>query len=129
MSTTPGNYGPSDPEAGSTVPPYDGRRETADVDSDDGQLHRDGANVGAATGPVETDGELTSPEPADTPRGAVASPGDEQPAGPTPDGDPGPAATGPSHYAGTTRGEDHSEDDHDQGGPEKAAGTGDGQQA
>lgn len=126
MSTTPGDGGPTDPGPGRAVPPYDGRRESADVDSDDSALHRDGANVGAATGPVETDDSMKSPEPADTERGAVASPADEQPAADTPNGDPGPAATGPAHYAGTTKGEDVSQDKHDQGGPEKAAGTGDG---
>jgi hypothetical protein len=121
MSTTPGNYGPTDFE-GKAVPPYEGRRETADVDSDQEQLHRDGANVGAATGPVETDDEMKAPEPADTPRGAVASPAEEQAAAGTPNGDPGPASTGPAHYAGTTRGEDVSEDKHDQGQGEKAGG-------
>jgi hypothetical protein len=121
MTTTPGNYGPDDPEAGSTVPPYDGRRETADVDGED-KLRRDGANTAGATGPVESD-EMKSAEPADTDRGAVASPSDEQPAEDTPDGDPGEASVGPAHYAGTRRGEDLSEDDHDQGEGEKAAGT------
>lgn len=126
MTTTPGDYGPTDPGAGRAVPPYEGRRETADVDTDDdGKMHRDDANVGGATGPVETDEEMKSPEPADTARGAVASPADEQPAQETEGADPGPAATGPAHYGGTTRGEDLSEDDHDQGGPEKAAETGD----
>jgi hypothetical protein len=121
MTTTPGNYGPDDPEAGSTVPPYDGRRETADVDGED-KLRRDGANTAGATGPVESD-EMKSAELADTDRGAVASPSDEQPAEDTPDGDPGEASVGPAHYAGTRRGEDLSEDDHDQGEGEKAAGT------
>lgn len=124
MTTSAGDAGPTEPEAGSVVPPYDGRRESADVDTDDSKLHRDDANVGAATGPVETDDSMKSPEPSDTPRGAVASPADEQPAGETPDGDPGPAPTGPSHYAGTSRGEDMSRDQHDHGDGEKASGTG-----
>ena len=120
MSTTPGNYGPTDFE-GKAVPPYEGRRETADVDSDQEKLHRDGANVGAATGPVETDDRMKAPEPADTPRGAVASPADEQPAADTPSGDPGPASVGPAHPAGTTRGEDvgdRDEFEHDEDGGE-----------
>jgi hypothetical protein len=125
MTTTPGNYGPTDPESGSEVPPYDGRRESADVDSDDELLHRDGANVGAATGPVETDDSMKDPEPADTPRGAVASPAEEQPAADTVEEHPGPASTGPAHYAGTSRGEDVSDDKHDQGAGEKASGPGD----
>jgi hypothetical protein len=103
MSTTPGNYGPTDFED-KAVPPYEGRRESADVAGEE-ELRRDGANVGGATGPVESD-ERKAPEPADTPRGAVASPADEQPAADTPGSDPGPASTGPAHHPGTTRGED-----------------------
>jgi hypothetical protein len=124
MTMSPGDPGPTDFE-GKATPPYEGRRETADVDSEQEKLHRDGANVGAATGPVETDERKKAPEPADTPRGAVASPADEQPAGQMPSGDEGEASVGPAHHAGTTRGEDVSEDKHDQGGPEQAAATGD----
>jgi hypothetical protein len=109
MTSTPGDPGSTDFE-GKAVPPYEGRRETADVDGPE-NLHRDGANVGAATGPVEGSEEMKAPEPADTPRGAVASPADEQPAAETPGGDSGPASTGPAHYAGTTRGEDARERD------------------
>ena len=123
MTITPGDPGPTDVESGDrAVPPYEGRRETADVDGPD-KLRRDGANVGGATGPVESD-EHKAPDPESTPRGAVASPSDEQPA--TLGGEPGEASVGPAHYAGTTRGEEVSEDKHDQGGPETAAGTGDG---
>ena len=110
---SPGDPGPTDVE-GRAVPPYEGRRETADVDSEE-NMHRDGANVGAATGPVESD-RMKAPEPADTPRGAVASPADEQPAADHQGGDPGEASVGPAHHAGTTRGEDVSEDRHDEGG-------------
>jgi hypothetical protein len=115
MTTTPG---PTDFE-GKAVPPYEGHRETADVDGEE-KLRRDGANVGGATGPVESD-ERKAPEPADTPGGAVASPADEQPAAGTPDGDPGEASVGPAHYAGTTRGEDvgdRDEFEHDEDGGE-----------
>jgi hypothetical protein len=105
MTSTPGNPGSTDFE-GKAVPPYEGRRERAEVDSDQEKLHRDGANVGAATGPVETGEGMKAPEPADTPRGAVASPADEQPAADTPSGDSGPASVGPAHHPGTTRGED-----------------------
>jgi hypothetical protein len=120
MTDTPANPGSTDFE-GKEVPPYEGRRETADVDGPE-DMHRDGANVGAATGPVEGNERRKAPEPADTPRGSVASPADEQPAADVPSGDPGPASTGPAHYAGTTRGEDVSEDEHDQGEGEKAGG-------
>ncbi len=133
MTTSPGGSdpGPSDPESGgrTPVPPYDDRRESADIDTDDEKLHKDGANVSAATGPVETDEEMNHPDPADTARGATASPADEKPAADTPSGDPGPAATGPAHTAGTTRGEHVSDDKHDQGGPEQASGTGDGEES
>jgi hypothetical protein len=83
MGTTPGSSGPTDFE-GKAVPPYEGRRESADVEGEEKQ-HRNGADVGGATGPVESD-EPKAPDPADTPRGAVASPADERPAGDTPDG-------------------------------------------
>jgi len=109
------------------VPPYDGRRESADVDGDEDKLHRDGANVGGATGPVETGSDLKRQEPADTERGAVASPSDEQPAEDFGGSDPSEASVGPAHYAGTPRGEDMSDDAHDQGEGERAAGTGEGQ--
>jgi hypothetical protein len=102
MTTTP-DPGPTDVE-GRAVPPYEGRRESADVDGEE-KLRRDGANVGGATGPVESD-DRKAPEPSESPRGAVASPADERPAADTPSGDPGPASVGPAHHAGTTRGED-----------------------
>jgi hypothetical protein len=103
MTMSPGEPGPTDFE-GKVVPPYEGRRESADVAGEE-KLRRDGADVGGATGPVESD-ERKAPDPEDTPRGAVASPADEQPAEQTPGADPGEASVGPAHYAGTTRGED-----------------------
>ena len=112
MTMSPGAPGPTDFED-KAVPPYEGRQESADVDGEE-RLHRDGANVGAATGPVESE-ERKAPEPADTPRGAVASPADEQPAAESGGDDPGEASVGPAHHAGTTRGEDVSEDRHHQG--------------
>ncbi len=105
MTITPGDPGPTDPASGDRpIPPYEGRRESADVDGEE-ELRRDDANVGGATGPVESD-DQKAPEPADTDRGAVASPSDEQPAADTPSGEPGEAATGPAHTEGTGRGED-----------------------
>ena len=108
MTMSPGDPGPTDPAQGSAVPPYEGRRESADVDGEE-KLHRDGANVGGATGPVESE-EQKAPEPAGTPRGAVASPADEQPAAESGGPDPGEASVGPAHHPGTTRGEDVGED-------------------
>src|SRR4051794_36336238 len=84
------------------VPPYEGRRESADV-TGEGE-RRGGANVGGATGPVESD-ERTA-DPGGSSRGAGVSPADEQPAADAPSGDPGPASVGPAHRPGTTRGED-----------------------
>jgi hypothetical protein len=118
MTTTPGDAGPTDFE-GKVVPPYEGRRESADVEGEEA-LRRDGANVGGATGPVES-AERKAPEPADTPRGAVASPADEQPAAGSPGNAPGPASVGPAHHPGTTRGEDmggNSGDDFEDAGRE-----------
>ena len=88
--------------AGSTVPPYGGRRESADLDQD---AVREGARVGGATGPVEDD-DFAAPDPDDTPRGAVASPADEQPASEAPETDLDDDRVGPAHQAGTPRAED-----------------------
>lgn len=105
----PGQAGPpvssgGDQEAGGAVPPYDGRQTSAPVD--EGGTHREGANVGGATGPRTSDG-MTDADPDDTPGGRQWSPSDETPAGDgsgRPQEDPG---VGPDHYGGTTRGEDH----------------------
>jgi hypothetical protein len=103
MTMSPGEPGPTDFED-KTVPPYEGRRQTADIDGEE-NVHRDGADVGGATGPAESD-ERRAPEPSATPRGAVASPAAEQPAAETPDGESEEATVGPAHHAGTPRGED-----------------------
>jgi hypothetical protein len=49
------------------VPPYEGRRTSADVDTSGESAHRDGAAVGGATGPVVSD-ERSAPEPEHTER-------------------------------------------------------------
>lgn len=102
--------GPGDPggpegvdTAGKTVPPYEDRRESADV-GDKAESTNDGAKVGGATGPVEDD-EMKAAEPADTPRGATASPSDEQPANAMPESDRDDDAVGPAHEGGTGRAE------------------------
>jgi hypothetical protein len=106
MTTTPSS-GPTDPHSGDRpLPPYDDRRESADVDTDDEKLRRDGAYVGGATGPVETDASRKSEPKEDTARGAEASPSDEIPAADTPEDTPTDPGVGPAHYAGTQRGED-----------------------
>jgi len=103
VTPTPSN----DPEGvdteGRTTPPYEGRRESADVDGAE-EATKDGAKVGGATGPVEND-EPASPNPDDTPGGAVASPADEQPASEMPETDLDDDRTGPAHEDGTGRAE------------------------
>lgn len=102
--------GPGDPNGpedvdtrGKTLPPYEGRRESADVDGQE-ESTKGGAKVGGATGPVEDD-EMKAPEPADTPRGATASPSDEQPASDMPETDLDDDTVGPAHEPGTGRAE------------------------
>ena len=103
--STESHVGGSDPDtAGRAVPPYEGRRETADVDPSD-ESTKDGARVGGATGPVEDD-EQKAPDPSATERGAVASPADEQPADQMPESEESDPGVGPAHVAGTSRGED-----------------------
>lgn len=91
-----------DPE-GRTTPPYEGRRESADVGGAE-EATKGGVKVGGATGPVEND-ESASGDPDDTPRGAVASPADEQPASEMPETDRDDDRTGPAHEGGTGRAE------------------------
>lgn len=94
-----------DPDTeGKTVPPYEGRKESADVDSQE-QSTKDGAKVGGATSPTEDD-EMKAEEPEETERGATASPADEQPASESTTTDTDPDVTGPSHTEGTRRAED-----------------------
>lgn len=96
-----------DPDmTGKTVPPYEGRRESADVDPQETST-KDGAKVGGATGPVADD-EMKAPDPEETERGRVASPADEQPGEESPTTDTHIDMTGPSHQTGVTRGEDAS---------------------
>ena len=103
-------FDPNSPDGidteGNTVPPYDGRQETADVDGKE-KSTKDGAKVGGATGLVEDD-DMKAPEPADTPRGATGSPADEQPASEMPETDLDDDRVGPAHTSGTGRAEDKS---------------------
>jgi hypothetical protein len=101
-------FNPEEPDTGGrAMPPYDDRRTSADVD-DEQDLHKDGANVGAATGPVEND-EMKATPKEDTPRGAEASPADEQPASEMPETDLDKDMVGPDHYKGTGKGENKAE--------------------
>jgi hypothetical protein len=91
-------------ESGSAVPPYEGRRATADVGDED-EAYRDGAKVGGATHPVE-DSEFSAPDPQDTTGGPTGLPADEQPASETSETDLDDDRTGPAHEPGTPRAED-----------------------
>ncbi len=99
---------PHEPEGvdteGRTLPPYEGRRETTDVDGQENSS-RDDAKVGGATGPVEDD-EAKAADPESTPGGATGSPSEEQPAADMPETDLDPDRTGPAHEPGTGRAED-----------------------
>jgi hypothetical protein len=91
-------------EPGGPVPPYEGRRESADID--EGGTHRDGARVGGATGPRTTD--QPPDDPAATPGGRTGSPagGDDRTEVADYDPDPG---VGPAHQEGVRRAEDEPE--------------------
>lgn len=105
MSTPNPAPGGDDPDTeGKTVPPYDGRRETADVDGPE-KSTKDGARTAGATGPV-VDDQQTHPDPESTPGGATGSPADEQPASESGGDAEDEASVGPSHTKGTVRGED-----------------------
>ena len=94
-----------EPEHDQPTPPYEGRQEKADIGGSD-EVTEQGVGVGGARRPAESDGQSGEPDPEQTPRGAVASPADEQPAEESGGDDPGEAATGPAHQPGTRRGED-----------------------
>jgi hypothetical protein len=99
---------PNEPDgidtSGSTVPPYQGRRDSAGGD-DPGGAYRDGARVGGATGPVTGDAGPVE-DPAATPGGATGSPADEQPAEDVTATDRDDDRVGPAHQPGTPRAED-----------------------
>lgn len=91
-------------EPGGVVPPYEGRKESAEPDQEGGS-HREGVRVGGATGPVDDDRPKAA-DPSDTSGGRTASPAEEQPAEEMPDGasaEQGTDAT--AHVAGTPKGE------------------------
>jgi len=92
--------------AGKAVPPYEGRREAADVDPQEESV-KDGTKVGGATGPVADD-EMKASDPQQTERGSVASPAVEQPASESSSTGQDLGDTRPSHTTGVIRGEDQS---------------------
>ena len=90
---------------GRTVPPYEGRRKSADVAGKE-KSARHGAKTAGATGPVEDD-EMKAAEPEQTPEGATGSPADERPARRSRKSGHDDM-TGPDHMRGTRRAEDQS---------------------
>lgn len=104
MSTDSHVGGDAPDTEGAAVPPYEGRRESADVDPQE-ESTKDDARVGGATSLVE-DPEMKAPEPADTERGATGSPADEHPAEQMPESETSDPGVGPAHVPGTSRGED-----------------------
>lgn len=88
-------------EPSGPVPPYEGRRDSADID--EGGTHRDGARVGGATGPRTTDQPPDDPD--STPLGRTASPADGADETEVAGYDPDPGV-GPAHQGGVRRGED-----------------------
>lgn len=93
-------------DTGSAIPPYEGRKEAAEVTAANSQSSV-GADAGGARGPV-VDPDYKSSSPADTPGGSVKSPADEQPAAQAPESDLDDDRVGPSHVPGTGPGESKS---------------------
>ena len=78
MTMSPGSPGPTDFE-GKAVPPYEGRRETADVDGEE-EL-REGRRQRRWRDRPGRERREEGARARGHPRGAVASPSDERPAG------------------------------------------------
>lgn len=101
---------PGDITEGKTVPPYSGRRKSAEPKGKP-ESTKDGAKTGGATGPV-TDEDMKAPEPSHTRGGATGSPAAEKSASEQPQRESGRKTedhgTGPSHHRGTRRAEDQS---------------------
>ncbi len=90
-------------DAKPAVPPYEGRKEAADVGDD--STAAAGARTGGATRPT-TDPDYKSPPPGETAGGETASPAQEQPASQTSEANRDDDAVGPAHTSGTGRAED-----------------------
>lgn len=72
MGSEPFTGGSNPDTGGRAMPPYEGRRETADV-GDQSESVKEGAKVAGATGPVRDD-EPKGADPADTARGHMRHP-------------------------------------------------------
>jgi hypothetical protein len=105
MTNDPNRPDDADTE-GRAVPPYEGRRKSADVAGKE-KTSKEGARTAGATGPVE-DEDMKAKEPGRTKGGATESPDDEKPADRTRRPRDNGSGTGPAHHRGTPRGEDQS---------------------
>lgn len=103
--STSTNSPDTDPGNDRALPPYEGRRESADV-APASETEEDGAAVGGARRPTEAEPGLRQGDPDASPRGGVASPSDEQPAAQQSETEPDEGSTGPAHETGNRRGED-----------------------
>ncbi|PSR69726.1 hypothetical protein C8258_01200 [Nocardia sp. MDA0666] len=99
---TTGTLPPADVE--SAVPPYEGRRTSADEvgGTTEGE---GGARTAGATHPV-TDPNFKAPAPDETPGGTTASPAEEQPAAQAPETEATDEGAEGGHHGGVRRAED-----------------------
>lgn len=86
-----GSLPPGDAEP--AIPPYDGRTTSTQQGRPEHDDH------------VDTGG-MQSPEPAETPRGAVASPAEEKPAAQSAETEGSDSGVGPAHQEGVGKAED-----------------------
>lgn len=100
----PAVHVPGEQEPGGVLPPYEGRKQSAEPDQEGGSM-RGGVRVGGATGPVDDD-EYKAPSPGDSAQERTTSPADEQPAADMPDGPSAEdGADAPAHISGVPKGE------------------------
>lgn len=92
-------------DAEPAVPPYAGRKKSANDSAFQDAGTSEGPNTGGAGQPV-VDSELKAPPAEGTSRGSGASPADEQPAADTPGSGSADQGVGPAHQRGVGRGED-----------------------
>lgn len=93
-----------EPEHDQPIPPYEDRKEGAATGSPE-DVVQDGADVGGAGRPRESERGRTSPDPQSTPGGKDTSPAEEQPAAESGGDEPSEGETGPAHTPGTSKGE------------------------
>ncbi|MCE4267701.1 hypothetical protein [Rhodococcus globerulus] len=101
-----GKNAPAEPTAADpVVPPYEGRKESANASAFQEAENSDGPNKGGAGEPV-TDPEYKATPADETPGGRTASPADEQTAAESAGSESSDSGVGPAHQTGVGRGED-----------------------